>query len=223
MKKIIAILVALVLVFSLSVTAFAANGAFYESPSNKGPQLVTGENKDDNCSGKVIVTNYSDRNNLSVNDKSNIEEAYKQIAGTKDLTKLAEDLTNMAKDLGIDPSLLQVSDLFFVNYTGCTEHENHSAFDITLDADLLADFVSLICFHDGKWHVIKDAKVVNNGEHLVFAAENFSTYAIVVNSDIPKTGDAGVNPVWFVVMAASVVGLVALCIVMKKGQRNEEN
>lgn len=223
MKKIIAILVALVLVFSLSVTAFAANGAFYESPSNKGPELVGSENKDENCTGSIGITHYSDRGNLDADDKTNIEDAYNQIAGTNDLTKLAYELSDLANGLGIDVSLLQVSDLFFVDYSGCTEHTNHAAFDITLDADLLANFVSLICFHDGKWHVIKDAKVVNNGEYLVFAAENFSTYAIVVNSDIPKTGDAGVNPVWFVVMAASVVGLVALCIVMKKGQRNEEN
>ncbi|MBE6750786.1 MAG: hypothetical protein E7560_06455 [Ruminococcaceae bacterium] len=218
MKKILALLIAVILVFSASVTAFADPGAFYDSPSKRNPSLVDSENND-NCTATVVVVPYGERDKLEDDKKEDIEDAYDQIAKTDDITSLTDDL----KELGTDPSLLEVSDLFYIDFVGCTEHENHNNYKLTVGTELLENFATLIYYKDGKWYVVNDAKVVNNGKHLTFAAKYSATYAVVIKNEIPKTGDAGVNPVWIVLMVVSAVGLISLSIILKKGHRNEKN
>ena len=57
MKKILCVLVALIMVMGLSVSAFAAPGAFVESPSNnKAPELIEGKNESEDCDARLIIT-----------------------------------------------------------------------------------------------------------------------------------------------------------------------
>ena len=62
MKKIAVICLSLVMLFSISMTAFAAPGIFVSSPSgNPAPELVEVVNKTDACPAKIKITAYSER------------------------------------------------------------------------------------------------------------------------------------------------------------------
>ena len=62
MKKILALLLAVVMAFAVSVTVFAGPGQFVQSPSNNNaPELIEGENENEDCTAKFVVTPYKDR------------------------------------------------------------------------------------------------------------------------------------------------------------------
>lgn len=220
MKKLLAILMALVMVFSLSLTAFAAPGAFIESPSNnKAPEVIESENESEDCDGEVIVIPFDERDKLPDDDKDKLEDAYDDIKENPDVTDIVPGLEDVAKDKGIDPDDLGVSDLFYIDYTGCDDHDEHGDFDITLKHEDADNFVALIVYKDGKWEIVKDAKIV--GDHLVFTGDAPYPYAIVVDTGakLSQTGDNSNIWVYVVVMAVSAVALV---IFWKKSRKQED-
>lgn len=187
MKKFVLICMALVLVASMSVSAFAANGGFVSSPSGKpAPELIKGENESEDCEAQIIITSYSDRNQLDEETRQQLEVAYTEIVGTDYLAALNEMIAQIAAEKGVDPATLAVSDLFDISATDCSTHAEHGHFDITLKADTLANFVCLLHFYNGEWHVVENAEVTNNGEHLEFDEDEFSPFAIVVGT--PSVG-----------------------------------
>lgn len=208
MKKVFSIVMSLVLVMCMSVTAFAAGG-FVSSPSaNQAPTIVESKNSNSNCSGTVVVTSYANRATLDDTTRTIFEQATATIQGTTDLTKLNKELAKMTND----PSNLAVSDIFNLSVTDHPGHSEHGSFDITLRADTLKNFVALLCFIDGKWVVVEDAKVTNNGTHLEFTEKGMVPYAIVVNSkgtsSSPETSDSGIVTVCLVIMAMSGAAFV---------------
>lgn len=222
MKKIVAIILALVLVFSLSLTAAAELGGFIESPSNnKAPELVSATNEDEDCEAKLLITAYADRHELSEEVIKKLEEAYGIIVKTDDLTELNAKIADFAKKNGVKVSDLAVSDMFDISAVGCDDHEDHGHFDIALKSDTLKNFVCLIHYYEGKWRVVEDAKVTHDGTHLEFTEDEFSPFAIVVN-----TGAAGTSPetidnsntVWYV--AVMVVCALGLIVVLKKQKKS---
>ena len=83
MKKFIVICLSLVMLFSLSVTALAANGAFIKSPSrNTAPIIIefkSDSNEDGKCDTKLIVTPYNERNTLPEDLLARIEKALERL------------------------------------------------------------------------------------------------------------------------------------------------
>lgn len=223
MKKVLAICLMMVMVVSLSVTAFAAPGGFVSSPSgNPAPTVVDFDPKNDGCTAKLIITPYAERNTLPDDLKALIEKAYASIAESDDLTKLNSDLASLVAGKGIAADKLAVSDLFDAHITSCDVHEGHVDFDITLKADTLKKFVGLLHMNkDGVWELVTDAEVVNNGEHLKFSVDSFSPFAIVVDTssgtpDAPPTGDNSMIHIYAIIMAVSALAVIVIAVKSKK-------
>ena len=214
MKKVFAICLALIMVLTLNVTVFAANN-FVESPSNnRAPIIVDCENEDEDCSASIVVTPFGDRDNLTDEERQELQDAYDQIVNSDKLT----DMFSGAEDL-LTPGMLEtdltISDLFHIYYDNCGSHESHGKFDITLSTDTLKGFVGLIQFVDGEWQIVTDAKV--DGNKLSFTADKLSTYAIVVDktkaeSKSPTTGAP--TATYLAVAAAFAVVCVATVTVV---------
>lgn len=220
MKKILALCLALVMVFALSVPAFAAPG-FVSSPSgNKAPILVEYSNSDPACTATLEITSYADRHELDEATRLKMEKAYNSIVNAINLTTLNADLAELANKMNIDPSKLAVSDLFDISYENCGEHEGHGHFNITIKPELLSNFVALLHFNGETWDMVKDAKVVN--DHLVFSVTDLSPFAIVVDTTAtpPATGDFTDIAFYVAAMMVSVAAFVVVAVKMKKKETN---
>ena len=223
MKKVLAICLTMVMVMSMSVTVLAAPGSFVSSPSgNPAPTVVDFDPSDDDCTGRLVVTLYGDRYDLSDALRSLFEKAYKSIENSDDITKLNAELAKISANKNIDGADLAVSDLFDIHVTVCDYHDEHVDFDITLDADTLNRFVGLLHMNkDGVWELVTDAEVVNNGEHLKFSVDSFSPFAIVVDTSsgtsvAPQTGHNSMIHIYLIVMALSTLAVIGIAVKSKK-------
>jgi hypothetical protein len=183
MKNILIVCIVLAMVASMSIAVFATPGAFVKSPSqNPAPELIKGENTSEDCESQILITAYGDRDKLTAEQRQKLEAAYAMIVGTQDLSTLNAALGALAKELGVNVLDLAVSDLFDISSTDCDNHADHGHFDITLAADTLHNFVALLHYYNGEWHIVETAEVTNNGEYLEFDANEFSPFAIVVST-----------------------------------------
>lgn len=221
MKKVFSICLALVMVFALSITVCAAPGSFVSSPSgNDAPIIVDFENESDDCVAELDIISYGDRNSLSDADKKELEDAYNEIKGSTDLTNMFSGLNAVVDDLNILPTDLAVSDLFHIDYTDCIEHDEHGAFKIKLSADTLKGFAGLLQYINGEWKLVEGA-TVEDGEYLIFTADELSTFAIVVDSTksdatSPVTGDPTLAIVAGVVTLALCAAFAVVTVSKKK-------
>lgn len=197
------------------VSASAAPSNFVKSPSAGAPvQLLSFEVDSDDCTMELTLTNYSERNTLSAAAREKLEAAYNAIVNAADLTALNADLKNLASKNKIPAEKLAVSDLFDLSYVGCTVHDDHGYVTVKLKAETLKNFVGLLHYYDGEWELISNAKA--SGDTLTFKIDDFSPFAIVVNTDpdgsgTPETGDS--FPWLYVVMlVVSGTGLAVLGI-----------
>lgn len=224
MKKVMAILLSVVMVFSMSFLATAAtSNGFVSSPSTKpAPEVVTFEPADDECTAKLVITPYSEKEELSEALEALLDKAKDTITNSKNLTELNSKLASIAKSKNIKGEKLAVSDLFDIHVTGCDFHDGHVDFDIVLAADTLSHFVGLLHMNkDGVWELVEDAKVTGNGEHLVFSVESFSPFAIVVDttelaSNPPQTGDNSKIYLYIGIMAVSALAVLVIYKRLKK-------
>lgn len=226
MKKVFTLCLTLIMVMTMSITAFAAPGAFVESPSgNAAPQLISFSNLNANCTADLTVTSYADRNSLSESDRQKFENAYSTIANTEDLSNLNSGLSKIASDLNVSTSALAVSDLFNVSYSDCDTHDEHGAFTIKLKAETLKNFAALMRYDGSKWVIVEGAKVSADGLYLTFSSEELGPFAIVVNTasssvvtDSPQTGDS-FPWIYIVAIAVSAIGLVVVAVIFVKSKK----
>ena len=220
MKKFLACCLAVVILFSVNVTAFAAPGSFVQSPSrNNGPTLIAGENESEDCTAELVVTPYKDRKTLPEKALKAIEEAYKIISKCKDLTTLNSAFASFVADKGFKAINLAVSDLFDVSYYNCDTHENHGYFRIKLTADTLKRFVGLLHYNDGEWEFIENARVLPDGETLEFSIKHLSPFAIIVEKEAGTVVSPGTGDVDFtlpIIMWVCSAALIVICISLKK-------
>ena len=220
MKKLLVICLAAVLMLSMGLVAFAAPNGFANSPSGTtGPDVVEFKPAADDCTANLLITPYSEKQELAKEFKDMINKAYETITTTNDMTKLNSDFAALVQKKGLKSENLGVSDLFDIHVEGCLTHEGHVEFDIVLDADTLSHFVALLHMNkDGVWELVEDAKVINNGEHLAFSVESFSPFAIVVDTTAaePQTGDSSMIYLYASVMALSAAALVFVAIRARK-------
>lgn len=218
MKKVVAFLITVAMLLSLTVVAFADNGAFVESPSKKSaPTLVSFKIGTADCTAKITITGYADRAALSADGLAAIEAAYATIKGTKDVTTLNTDLAASATSKGLKASSLAVSELFDVSLEGCTAHTTHTGVEIVITPETLVGFVALIHFDNGEWKLVSNATV--EGENLKFTVDTLSPFAIVVNTEeLENPNDTG-DTFTYVLIALAVLSAAGLVIVGVSSKR----
>lgn len=206
MKKVFSIVLAIAMMFTLSIAAFAAQDDFLESPSKgQAPELEGSEN--DSCKGEIVIVPYGDRDKLDDEDKKHFEDAYQTIVD-------ADDLSDLNK--GLDDNSA-VSDLFGIDLIGCDDHDHHDEFTVKLNADDIKNFSDLIYYNGSEWVVVADAAIIDG--LLVFSADidAFTPFAIVVSvgDDAPQTGDT-FSWIYVALMITSGIGLACVCTSMNK-------
>ncbi len=220
MRKIIAVCLMAIMLASLTLSVFSAPGGFIQSPSNNpAPEITEAINESEDCLGQLIITPYIDRDTLPEEDRIIIESIYKQVVENKDLSAIYEELANVAAKLDIDVKDLAVSDLFDIRLINCDIHDYHGHFNIKLKAETLQNFVCLLHYYNGEYHVVKDARVLEDGEHLAFSEKEFSPFLIVTNTgeedpDAPQTND--MFPIYVTVAAVSGLMLLGLAVAYRK-------
>lgn len=219
MKKIAALILALVMMYTLSIPAFAALGAFVSSPGNSGaPSLEDFFNETPECFAELVITAYKDRGTLEDEKKTDLEKAYQDIVNATDLSTLNSSLADAAKALGVKTTDLAVSDLFDLSYYSCEHHEEHGGFTIKLKANTFKKFVKLMHYNGTSWEIIENA-TVNENDILTFTVKDFSPFAVVVNTaeTSSPTGDSGI--IFYVLLiVASAAGIVAVAYQAKKAR-----
>ncbi len=221
MKKIAVICLSLVMLFSISMTAFAAPGIFVSSPSgNPAPELVEVVNKTDACPAKIKITAYSERATLDAADREKIESAYTQIVNADSDNAFSKVLATLAKNNKMSVSSLSVSDLFDISYYNCENHEGHEGFTITLKADTIDQFVGMLHLNGEEWELVKVNNVDEDKNTVTFFVEELSPFAIVVDNGTgsvpPQTGDTSMIYLWVMLATASGLALVLVCMKKQK-------
>lgn len=170
MKKLLVFALVLAMVLAVSATVLA--DPFVSSPSNVDKPTLddyTVTNKD--WDGEIIVASYKESA-----EKEDMKAAYDSIKAAASVKDLVPSLT---------AANLAVSTLFDVYAT----KEGVGSATIKLTSDKFENFVALLHYVDGKWEIVKDAKV--EGKTLTFTSDSFSPYAVVVSTkaDEPSTSE----------------------------------
>ena len=199
-KKILAFVMAVAATFVCSASAFAANGEIVYSPSHHGPEADTSTSgsatagtttpststKDDEQGSTATNTEeqdkykafgYSKRSALTSKQKREFTKCYNDVKKHTDLTELTEDIAEVAEEQGLEVSDLAVSDIFY----SVLPKNKESGTRVRVKAPNLDKFVALLCYSNGEWSVVKDAKVNANGK-LVFKTKKAAAYAIVIDT-----------------------------------------
>lgn len=219
MKKTFAIILMLAMVCVMSFSAAAAPANFLQSPSyNKTPIIVDFECSDPNWKGDMYITSFGDRNVLDLIEREKLEDAYNSIRDALNISTLIPEITDIAANLNVSPDNLGISDLFHIGITDSTDGK----FTIKLDSETIKNFVGLVYFENGQWHVVEDA-IVNADGYLEFTTSLPRAFAVVVDVDnsiidVPVTGDV-MSWVLISVIAVSATGIVLLVISYKKKNR----
>lgn len=212
MKKIFVMCLTVIMLASLSITAFATGNNFVSSPSgNPAPVLVSFEAGTDACKAKLKITPYSERDTLDDEEKESIEKAFRQIAGQEDDKELAKLLKSIAKKNRLSKKDLAVSDLFNIGYENCDEHETagHKGFTVTLEAETLKNILGLLYFDGSQWKEIEILEHNADAGTITFYTEDFGTFAFVVNKYLPPyTGDNSAANILVIVAAFSALTIV---------------
>ena len=217
MKKIFAILLAVMLMASLTVTAFADN---VPSPQQGGntpvaPGAPAAEENvdeevvdlslesvidanDEDITPDVALRLLSEAASLNEEDKAVFDEGYNKLMDAENLADVNEDLKEAAGDEEIS-----LSEVFFL------EGDEETAFPatVTLKYSNVDNFLALLHYVDGEW-VWVDVEVEDG--NLVFDTDSFGTFAIVSLGAPASSADTGESaPVAFIIGAVVLAGAAA--------------
>ena len=222
MKKIFALCLIMVMVVTMSVSALAAPSGFVSSPSgNSAPTVESFKPQDEDCTADLVITPYSEKNNLPQDRKDLMKKAYDSITEADDLTELNKDLKALVEEKNISSDKLAVSDLFDAYAADCESHDGHFNFDIVLNMSSLKNFVGLLYLnHNNEWELVKNARVTSGG-HLKFTVAHPSQFAVVVDTSksttlSPQTGDSSMNYIYAAVMVVSALAIAVIAVKSKK-------
>ncbi len=222
MKKVLAICLALVMVVSAAMMAFAAPGGFVSSPSgNEAPVIISVIYEDGSCNPKVVITPYSERETLGEEKEEDMDDAYDEIAANKNLSGLCSELSSIAASKNIPVSRLAISDLFDISTYHYGDHDFCGSVTIKVGAETLKNFVALLHRDiDGTWEVVPDVVVNVQEGTITFSADEFSPYAVVVDTGVNDIPDTGANIyIPAIAMVVSALSLVVVLFSMKKKQK----
>ena len=218
MKKTFAIILMFAMVCAMSLSVGAAPANFLQSPSyNKTPIIVDFECSDPNWKGDIFITSYGDRNVLDLVDREMLESAYESIRDASNISSLIPDISGIASNLNVSPENLGISDLFHIGISDSTDGK----FKIKLDSETIKNFIGLVYYENGQWHVVDGATIED--EYLVFTTDLPRAFAVVVDVDnsiidVPVTGDV-VSWILISVIAVSAAGMIVLFVSYKRKNR----
>ncbi len=224
MKKIITLILAITMVFVSAVSVFAVQGGFVESPSKDSVSLEAFENEDKNCKAEIIITPYSDVDELEDTKEQENKDAYNEIVNMADsFLKALKELANL---MNIDVSRLAISEVFDVSYYETAGHDGHGAFTITVKVKNLEEFVGLLHCDNGEWKVVENAE--SNGNTITFTVGDLSPFAVVVdagadtqNPEIPNTNTADITAQTLISAAAVALFSILLVVVLRQKKIEE--
>lgn len=208
MKKLVAIIITLSMLVTLSTTAFAV----VESPVTTGAPTVVGDQN-------ITISSYSDRDKLEASIREIFEKAYGELMDADDLTKICKALADLAEQYGIPASSLAIRDFFDISAT-----EEKDKYEIKLNVGEISGFVAIIHYENGEWVLVKNAQV--SGTTLEFTVDSLSPFAIVVNKDGgDNIAPDKVSPLPFILIGVGVVvvagGVFAYFYITKKKKASD--
>lgn len=205
MKKIICLSIALLMVFALSIPAFAAEGSFIQSPGKTNPTIEDVDTDIPNYDGKIVIVPYQKKSTLPDDESKLMDEAYGDIAGHNSGSNLNDVLKEIAGENNTTSDKLGISDLFDVHENGNVTY-NNGRYTITMAVENVPNYKGLIYKgEDGNWHRLTDAKLSADGKKLTFTTSTLSVpFAIVVEKTgaSPKTGDVSLYYIVFALVSS---------------------
>ncbi len=166
MKKVFSFVIALVVLLSFSVCAFAANFINVQANAGKTELVSAVSDNGTDATEHVVLTQYEDRDKLEEEPRKILEEAYDMIDKAADLTELNVRLKNTTGGL-------IVSDLFDLD----SDSDEVFPIKVTIKNNNLGGFIALLHYTEGEWEWVN---IDLHGDKLVFTADDLSPFAIVV-------------------------------------------
>lgn len=237
MKKLICLLTALLLIFTLACPAFAAEGFVPSISDKEEPDIVPDDegvlgeirDEDDEVIDEIeehclVITPISEaETSTDIPEDAREELLYVY----KELTE--GDMELPYEEDGLDPEDMVIRDLIDASWT-CEDHPEmlepegvtiDLTFDIGVDDDIQ---VYVYVYIDGKW--VPAEAVENNGDGTVTVTfEKLCPIAFCVSADanLPpvQTGDAFGQQmtIWFAIMGMSAVALCAMFVLRRRTVR----
>lgn len=218
MKKLFAVIFAVVLASVMCVTALAAPNNFVSSPEADNDTTLEGsDNNTEGCEATLVLTTFADREKLDDASRKNLEDARDDIVNSGDLTELCAGLKDKTD------KKVSVSDLFDIDYTDCDTHDGHGGFTFRVKVGSLDKFVGVMNYNGNAWELV-DASVNDNGE-LVIKTDKTGAFAVVLESEQEDTSypnQTGDDFTWWIYAAIMVVCVVALVLIGIKLKKSEK-
>lgn len=216
MKKLIAVLLALVLCASMASVVMAAENDFVESITYKpAPGVVIPEGHEDEC---IIITPVSD-DDASDELKKLYEDILKDKEDFKDVAGLADLIKKLLGD-GKTPDDLVVRDLFEV-IVPCEDLEKELPEELTfVPANKTNDPVIVLTNKDGKW-TLAESKKNDDGTITVLLEEEGPVAFLVPGTKSGGSADTGDSTnqqmvLWIAVAALSLTTIAVLLAVYRR-------
>ena len=183
MKKIITVMLAVLMVFAISIPVFAADNNFITSPGKNTPEIVDVDTDIPDYNGRIIIVPYPKKDTLPTGESKLMEDAYGDISGKDGNSNLQEVLDGIGTGLGI-------VDLFNLHETGAATN-NNGTYTVTMSVEGKNAKSLIYMDEDGVWHVVDNAKISSDGKTLTFTTKTLSVpYALVgtKTGTSPKSG-----------------------------------
>ena len=214
MKKICALIVALLLLQLVSVFALAGGG-FTSSPSlEKAPVLVESENIGESCSASISAYSYGERNNFDNLFAAIMMDAYDRVVGSEDLGSISPEVKALAEAYGVESNVLVASELFAVVINECEEHSDHS-FCVSVEPTVVENFAGLLSYNGVEWKLVETE--LKNGV-LEFVVDEDAAYTILLHDG---TGRAPFQFTGITIIAAVVVAAAGVVLVYYRSKKGK--
>lgn len=183
----------------------------------------------DGCREELIVTPYLNKADiLSGESKQQMDEAYVTIVEAKDVSELTDEIVDVAHDLGAEVEDLVVRDLFDVTMYHVEISDNHvetlhiKNVGFTIEAHDLDNFVALLVYHDGKWHLVDDVEVLKDQDLINVISDELSPFAIITATNYRYVATAH-GCIWHLFICITmIITYLLMNIIRRKGSETRD-
>ena len=170
MKKVLSCLLAVLLLVSLSVSAFAAEEVVPSVEAEEQvPEVVEATDADGNdVTSAIVITDYEDRETLPEEAQEQLEAAFEALQDLPALIEANDELKEL-----LDGAEVDVESLFDISFT---DDSVVPPVDLKLELDNPDNFAALLHFVDGEATLVE---VEQEDEFLTLVLEEAGIYAIL--------------------------------------------